>query len=66
MEGDPIFKVPEVIDELTTSRVLTMELINGVPLDSCLDLDQETRSKASPCGNRWSRKKVELLCEIPV
>ncbi|XP_060799229.1 atypical kinase COQ8B, mitochondrial isoform X1 [Neoarius graeffei] len=45
MEGDPIFKVPEVIDELTTSRVLTMELINGVPLDSCVDLDQETRNK---------------------
>ncbi|XP_058270379.1 atypical kinase COQ8B, mitochondrial [Hemibagrus wyckioides] len=45
MEGDPIFKVPEVIDELTTSRVITMELINGVPLDSCVDLDQETRNK---------------------
>ncbi|XP_027011326.2 atypical kinase COQ8B, mitochondrial [Tachysurus fulvidraco] len=45
MEGDPIFKVPEVIDELTTSRVITMELINGVPLDSCTDLDQETRNK---------------------
>ncbi|KAK3531480.1 hypothetical protein QTP70_023272 [Hemibagrus guttatus] len=45
MEGDPIFKVPEVIDELTTSRVITMELINGVPLDSCVDLNQETRNK---------------------
>ncbi|XP_017346279.1 atypical kinase COQ8B, mitochondrial [Ictalurus punctatus] len=45
MEGDPIFKVPGIIDELTTSRVITMELINGVPLDSCVDLDQETRNK---------------------
>lgn len=58
MEGDPIFKVPEVIDELTTSRVLTMELINGVPLDGCVDLDQETRNKVSPCGNTWIRSKV--------
>ncbi|KAF7699790.1 hypothetical protein HF521_002748 [Silurus meridionalis] len=45
MEGNPIFKVPEVIDELTTGRVITMELINGVPLDSCVDLDQEIRNK---------------------
>lgn len=54
MEGDSIFKVPEVIDELTTCRVLTMELINGVPLDGCVDLDQETRNKVSPCGKSWS------------
>ncbi|TSX85957.1 Atypical kinase COQ8B, mitochondrial [Bagarius yarrelli] len=45
MEGNPIFKVPEVIDELTTTRVITMELINGVALDSCVDLDQEIRNK---------------------
>lgn len=47
MEGNPIFKVPEVIDELTTARVITMELINGVPLDSCVDLEQEIRNKVS-------------------
>lgn len=47
MEGDPFFKVPEVIDELTTGRVLTMELINGVALDGCVDLDQEIRNKVS-------------------
>lgn len=58
MEGDPIFKVPEVIDELTTGRVITMELINGVPLDGCVDLDQETRNKVSPCGIRWKSSVV--------
>ncbi|XP_036414820.1 atypical kinase COQ8B, mitochondrial [Colossoma macropomum] len=47
LEGDPMFKVPKVIDELTTTRVITMELVNGVPLDSCVDLDQETRNKIS-------------------
>uniref|UniRef100_A0A8B9GUL5 ABC1 atypical kinase-like domain-containing protein n=1 Tax=Astyanax mexicanus TaxID=7994 RepID=A0A8B9GUL5_ASTMX len=44
VEGDPIFRVPEVIDDLTTGRVITMELVHGIPLDSCVDLDQETRN----------------------
>ncbi|XP_026860530.2 atypical kinase COQ8B, mitochondrial isoform X2 [Electrophorus electricus] len=45
LEGDPVFRVPEAIDEFSTSRVITMELVNGVPLDSCVDLDQDTRNK---------------------
>ncbi|XP_072546835.1 atypical kinase COQ8B, mitochondrial [Salminus brasiliensis] len=45
VEGDPMFRVPKIIDELTTSRVITMELVHGLPLDSCVDLDQETRNK---------------------
>lgn len=44
VEGDPLFRVPEVIDELTTSRVITMELVHGIPLDSCVELDQESRN----------------------
>lgn len=45
LADDPFFKVPEVVDELTATRVLTMELVQGVPLDGCVDLDQETRNK---------------------
>ncbi|KAG9330206.1 hypothetical protein JZ751_021421 [Albula glossodonta] len=45
LEGDPFFEVPAVVDELTGSRVITMELVSGVPLDRCVDLDQETRNK---------------------
>lgn len=45
LEGDDFFQVPEVIDELSGSRVLAMELIQGVPLDHCVDLDQETRNQ---------------------
>ncbi|XP_077421819.1 atypical kinase COQ8B, mitochondrial isoform X1 [Vanacampus margaritifer] len=45
LEGDAFFKVPEVIDELSTRRVLAMELVQGVPLDGCVDLDQETRNQ---------------------
>ncbi|XP_074535920.1 atypical kinase COQ8B, mitochondrial isoform X2 [Halichoeres trimaculatus] len=45
LEGDEYFQVPEVIDELSGRRVLAMELVQGVPLDSCVDLDQETRNQ---------------------
>uniref|UniRef100_A0A4W6DLH7 Coenzyme Q8B n=1 Tax=Lates calcarifer TaxID=8187 RepID=A0A4W6DLH7_LATCA len=45
LEGDEFFQVPEVIDELSGKRVLAMELVQGVPLDRCVDLDQETRNQ---------------------
>ncbi|XP_041035026.1 atypical kinase COQ8B, mitochondrial [Carcharodon carcharias] len=45
LKDDPFFYVPEVIDELTTKRILTAELVTGVPLDKCEDLDQNTRNK---------------------
>ncbi|KAJ0063888.1 hypothetical protein NL108_013165 [Boleophthalmus pectinirostris] len=45
LEGDPFFRVPGVVDSLSGSRVLSMELVQGVPLDSCVDLDQETRNQ---------------------
>ncbi|XP_078102820.1 atypical kinase COQ8B, mitochondrial [Sander vitreus] len=47
LEGNEFFQVPEVIDELSGGRVLAMELVHGVPLDSCVDLDQETRNQIS-------------------
>lgn len=34
----PQFKVPKVINELTTQRVLTTEFVPGVPMDSCFNL----------------------------
>uniref|UniRef100_A0A3Q3MEQ6 NUMB like endocytic adaptor protein n=1 Tax=Mastacembelus armatus TaxID=205130 RepID=A0A3Q3MEQ6_9TELE len=45
LEGDEFFQVPEVIDELSGHRVLAMELVQGVPLDGCVDLPQETRNQ---------------------
>lgn len=44
LEGNDFFEVPEVIDELSSHKVLAMELVQGVPLDRCVDLDQETRN----------------------
>ena len=40
--------VPRVIPELTTVRVLTTELVEGVPLDECCNLPQKTRNKVCP------------------
>ncbi|XP_059186482.1 atypical kinase COQ8B, mitochondrial [Centropristis striata] len=45
LEGDDYFHVPEVIDELSGRRVLAMELVQGVPLDRCVELDQDTRNQ---------------------
>ncbi|XP_037123990.1 atypical kinase COQ8B, mitochondrial [Syngnathus acus] len=45
LAGDAFFQVPGVIDELSTRRVLAMDLVQGVPLDCCVDLDQETRNQ---------------------
>lgn len=45
LEGDDFFCVPEVIDSLSGNRVLSMELVQGVPLDRCVELDQETRNQ---------------------
>ncbi|XP_046579868.1 atypical kinase COQ8B, mitochondrial-like [Haliotis rubra] len=39
------FQIPEVIEELTASQILTTEFVEGMPLDQCIDLDQETRDK---------------------
>ncbi|XP_078287196.1 atypical kinase COQ8B, mitochondrial [Rhinoraja longicauda] len=49
LRDDPSFYVPAVIDELTTKRILTAELVTGLPLDKCTGLDQCTRNKI--CSN---------------
>ncbi|XP_074872341.1 atypical kinase COQ8B, mitochondrial isoform X2 [Carettochelys insculpta] len=45
LAGDPFFEVPRVVAELSTQRVLTMELGSGVPLDQCQDLPQDVRNE---------------------
>ncbi|XP_069156096.1 atypical kinase COQ8B, mitochondrial [Procambarus clarkii] len=40
----PEYYVPEVVSELCTSQVFTTELIDGIPVDKCVDMDQETRN----------------------
>lgn len=45
LAGHEFFQVPDVINELSGKKVLAMELVHGVPLDGCVDLDQETRNQ---------------------
>ncbi|MCL4131202.1 UNVERIFIED_CONTAM: hypothetical protein GTU68_022426, partial [Idotea baltica] len=44
IQGHPEYYVPEVVDELCTKQVFTTELIEGIPVDQCVSLDQETRN----------------------
>ncbi|XP_055694834.1 atypical kinase COQ8B, mitochondrial [Lutzomyia longipalpis] len=39
----PEYRVPRVIRDLTTKSILTTELVPGVPLDQCFDLDESHR-----------------------
>uniref|UniRef100_A0A1I7VHQ6 ABC1 domain-containing protein n=1 Tax=Loa loa TaxID=7209 RepID=A0A1I7VHQ6_LOALO len=41
---DEHFYVPKVIDDLTTTHVLTTEYMEGVPVDKCMDEPQEVRN----------------------
>ncbi|KAJ8308194.1 hypothetical protein KUTeg_013068 [Tegillarca granosa] len=43
LKGDPIFVVPNIINDLSSHQVITSEYIDGFPLDRCVELDQDTR-----------------------
>lgn len=45
LADDPFFRVPAVIKDLCTTRVLGMELAEGVPLDQCQSLSQDIRNE---------------------
>ncbi|XP_012888077.1 PREDICTED: aarF domain-containing protein kinase 4 [Dipodomys ordii] len=45
LTDDPFFRVPAVVKELCTRRVLAMELAGGVPLDQCQGLSQDIRNQ---------------------
>ncbi|KAG8511376.1 Atypical kinase COQ8B, mitochondrial [Galemys pyrenaicus] len=45
LADDPFFRVPAVIKDLCTTRVLGMELAGGVPLDQCQGLSQDIRNE---------------------
>uniref|UniRef100_A0A673BRC4 Atypical kinase COQ8A, mitochondrial n=1 Tax=Sphaeramia orbicularis TaxID=375764 RepID=A0A673BRC4_9TELE len=45
LKGHPFFYVPDVIDELSSRRVLTTALVRGFPLDQATHLSQELRNE---------------------
>lgn len=44
LADDDRFAVPAIIPELSTKRVLTAELIHGLPLDHCTHLPQNIKN----------------------
>ncbi|KAM9704359.1 atypical kinase COQ8A, mitochondrial isoform 1-T2 [Menidia menidia] len=54
LKDDPFFYVPEVIEELSSSHVLTTELVPGFPLDQAESLSQDLKNEI--CEN------ILLLC----
>ncbi|XP_039168750.1 protein ABC transporter 1, mitochondrial isoform X1 [Eucalyptus grandis] len=44
LSGTKGFYVPMVLDDISSKRVLTTELVQGVPIDKVASLDQETRN----------------------
>ncbi|VDM92017.1 unnamed protein product [Litomosoides sigmodontis] len=44
LADDEHFYVPKVIDDLSTTHVLTTEYVQGIPIDKCLDEPQEVRN----------------------
>ncbi|OXA60710.1 AarF domain-containing protein kinase 4 [Folsomia candida] len=45
LEPHPDYYVPDVVDALTTKLIYSTELIEGIPVDKCETLDQETRDR---------------------
>ncbi|KAF7234770.1 hypothetical protein EG68_11369 [Paragonimus skrjabini miyazakii] len=54
LTDDSVFQVPDVIDELTTRRVLTAEYMEGLVLDHCYALPQDVRN--------WIGEQLLRLC----
>jgi aarF domain-containing kinase len=47
LKDEPFFEVPRVVEELSTRRVLTTELMSGRPLSEIKGFSQELRDKVS-------------------
>ena len=58
LTGEEIYGVPEVIRELSGKRVLTTELVGGVPIDKVAALDQDDRNFVSDAHFRERRQFV--------
>ncbi|KAH8387177.1 hypothetical protein KR093_005350 [Drosophila rubida] len=59
----PEYYVPKVVRELTTSSVLTTELVPGVPLDKCFELSYDHRAHiAASVLKLCLRELFEIEC----
>ncbi|XP_014469146.1 PREDICTED: aarF domain-containing protein kinase 4 [Dinoponera quadriceps] len=54
----PDYYVPKVIDELSTNQVFTTEMVDGIPVDKCVDKDVKTREHISELLMRLSLQEL--------
>eukprot|EP00123_Amoebidium_parasiticum_P015237 comp22848_c1_seq1/m.36011 comp22848_c1_seq1/g.36011 ORF comp22848_c1_seq1/g.36011 comp22848_c1_seq1/m.36011 type:complete len:664 (-) comp22848_c1_seq1:949-2940(-) len=45
LHDEPFIQVPAVIEPLSSKRVITTEMVYGMPMDRAQELDQDTRNK---------------------
>jgi aarF domain-containing kinase len=65
LKDDELFEVPEVVDELCTSRILTTEMMSGRPLSEIKHLSQETRDKVRLSRDPGVIRTVTDTCPLP-
>jgi predicted unusual protein kinase regulating ubiquinone biosynthesis (AarF/ABC1/UbiB family) len=60
-EGHPVIRVPRVVRELSTARVLTTELVSGERFEKVLQWDQRERDMAAETINRFVSRSLYRL-----
>src|SRR5947199_1256884 len=60
-EGHPVIRVPHVLPELSTPRVLTSELVSGATFDELLGWDQHERNLAAETIHRFVFRSLYRL-----
>jgi len=60
-EGHPVIRVPHVVAELSTARVLTSELVSGATFDELLTWDQHERDLAAETIHRFVFRSLYRL-----
>ena len=60
-DGHPFIRVPHVIPELSTARVLTSELVSGASFDELLTWDQHERDLAAETIHRFVFRSLYRL-----
>ena len=60
-EGHPVIHVPHVVSELSTTRVLTSELVAGTRFDNVLNWNQDERNMAAETINRFVSRSLYRL-----
>jgi aarF domain-containing kinase len=70
LKNDAFFTVPKVYKNVTSKHVLVTDFVNGVSIDKCMDLDEDTRNtvcSASKFNNHFvpGLEKISFALRLP-